>query len=91
MDTYQQIKDLLTRIPSITDWDDIHSLFGRVASAKPYHWSLPILGCEAVGGTTTQAIPTALAIACSHISIILVDNIQIPIFSLPLNLKRDRE
>lgn len=74
MDTYQQIKDLLTHIPAITDWDEIHSLFGRVASAKPYHWSLPIFGCEAVGGTTTQAIPTALAIACSHISIILVDN-----------------
>jgi len=35
---------------------------------------LPILACEAVGGTSAQAIPAALATSCSHISIIMVDD-----------------
>lgn len=74
MDTYQQITDLLSSIPTLQKWEEIRHLFGQVASGKPFHWSLPILSCEAVGGTADQAIPTALAIACSHISIILVDD-----------------
>lgn len=74
MDTYQQISDSSQRIPVFNNWDEIRALFCEIASGRPYHWSLPILACEAVGGTPEQALPTALAIACSHISIILVDD-----------------
>lgn len=74
MDTYQQISDSCQRIPGFNNWDEIRTLFREIASGWPYPWSLPILACEAVGGTPDQAIATALAIACSHVSIILVDD-----------------
>ena len=30
--------------------------------------------CEAVGGSTTQSLPALVAVACSHIGIVLVDD-----------------
>jgi geranylgeranyl pyrophosphate synthase len=74
VDTYQQITELLSSIPTLKKWNEIRHLFNQVASGKPIHWSLPILSCEAVGGAAEQAVHTALAIACSHISIILFDD-----------------
>ena len=74
MDSYQQITELLSSIPVLTDWKKIHRLFRKAASGKPFHWSLPMLSCEAIGGEAYQALPAMLAIACSHIGIILVDD-----------------
>jgi geranylgeranyl diphosphate synthase type I len=74
MDVYEQIKNSFSSIPYIDAWSELSELFRRVASQKPYHWTLPILACESVGGSSDQAIPAAVAIACSHIGIILVDD-----------------
>lgn len=74
MDTHQQITHLFSCIPIINEWEEVRSLFLSVAAGKPFHWSLPVLACEAVGGIPDRAVPAALAIAFSHVSIILVDD-----------------
>lgn len=74
MDIYEEITQAFTRLPSIGEWTEARSLFERVAARHPAHWLLPVQACEAVGGTHEAAIPAALAIACSHLSIILVDD-----------------
>jgi geranylgeranyl diphosphate synthase type I len=52
----------------------MQALFRHIASKRLDHWLLPVKACEAVGGTSDQAVPAAVAFACSHISIILVDD-----------------
>jgi geranylgeranyl pyrophosphate synthase len=74
VDIFEQIIDYFSKTVCPTEWGEVKELFCRVASGKPYQWMLPVWGCEAVGGSLTQAIPTATAIACSQISIILVDD-----------------
>lgn len=74
MDIYEQMIDCFSSAPYVADWEELQTIFRRVATTKPGHWLLPVRACEAVGGTIDQAIPAALAIACSHISIILIDD-----------------
>ncbi|MEW6029593.1 MAG: class 1 isoprenoid biosynthesis enzyme [Chloroflexota bacterium] len=74
MDIYRQITDSLLEIPCMDSWNEIADLFRRVASQKPRHWLLPLHACEAVGGDSGQALSAVLAIACFHLSIILVDD-----------------
>lgn len=74
MDIHQQIlKDFLS-IPQVRTWVEMRRIFSRLASEKPAHWLLPQQICEAVGGNKLDAIPSLLAVACSHISIIMVDD-----------------
>jgi geranylgeranyl diphosphate synthase type I len=41
---------------------------------QPRDWQLPIIACQAVGGAAETAIPASAALACTQISIILVDD-----------------
>jgi geranylgeranyl pyrophosphate synthase len=74
MDIYEQIVNKFLSIPRVDAWKEMQALFRRIASKRLDHWLLPVKACEAVGGTPDQAIPAAVAFACSHISIILVDD-----------------
>jgi geranylgeranyl diphosphate synthase, type I len=74
MDIYEQAYGYLSGIPSMNEWEEAKVLFHHIASNKPYHWSLPIAACEAVGGVPKQALPAVVAMGCAHISIILVDD-----------------
>jgi geranylgeranyl diphosphate synthase type I len=74
MDIYGQIAGYFSKLPGSDAWDEMAALFLRLASHKPRHWLLPVKACEAVGGTPEGAVPAAVAIASSHISIILVDD-----------------
>jgi geranylgeranyl pyrophosphate synthase len=74
MDIYDQMIEYFSNIPHADEWKELQTLFRRVATAKPGHWLMPVRACEAVGGTAEQAISAATAFACSHISIILVDD-----------------
>jgi geranylgeranyl diphosphate synthase type I len=74
MEVYEQISNQFFDIPGVDSWEEMRALFRRIASGKPDHWLLPVKACEAMGGTPDQAIPAAVAFACSHISIILVDD-----------------
>lgn len=74
MDIFVQLMDAFAQIPHVKDWDEIQSLFRRVSSGKPKHWLLPLRTYEASGGYETFAVPAMMAVACAHISIILVDD-----------------
>ena len=74
MDLYAQILAAFAELPCAEAWPELLDLLRRVAARRPQHWLLPVRACVAVGGSPEQAIPAALAIACCHISIILVDD-----------------
>ena len=74
MDIYSRIFDQFSDISTIKEWTELQDLFQRVASGKPGHWLLPLRACEAVGGSVDRSIPALVAVACSHIGIVLVDD-----------------
>ena len=74
MEIFDQIINEFSTIPHVNEWPEVQALFRRVASGKPRHWLLPLRACEAVGGTAQQSLPALAAVACSHIGIVLVDD-----------------
>ena len=74
MDLYQSTMDHVLRLPVIQSWPELQVIFTRKASGRPKNWKLSLQACEAVGGSVAQAIPAVAAIACAHISIILLDD-----------------
>jgi geranylgeranyl pyrophosphate synthase len=74
MDVYAEIVDYFSGLPSVDAWEEVQALFKRIGALKPRYWILPALACQAVGGTSGQAIPAAAAVACFHTGIILVDD-----------------
>lgn len=75
MDIHTQALELALDLPIIRDWPELQGLVRRSALSNVAIWKLPMLACEAVGGTSEQAIPAAAALACLHISIILIDDL----------------
>lgn len=74
MEIYEQLIDKFSSLRHLKEWDEVQSIFRRAASAKPAHWLLPIHVCESVSGNQAQAFPAMLAVACSHIGIVLIDD-----------------
>ncbi|MBL8099464.1 MAG: polyprenyl synthetase family protein [Anaerolineales bacterium] len=74
MEIFNQLVNQFSQISHIKEWNELQSLFQKVAKSKPKHWLLPLYACEAVGGNINQAMPAILAVGCSHISIVLVDD-----------------
>ena len=74
MEVFDQIINEFSTLPHVKEWPEVQTLFRRVASGKPGHWLLPLRACEAVGGTVEQSVPALVAVACSHIGIVLVDD-----------------
>jgi geranylgeranyl pyrophosphate synthase len=74
MDVYQQVADYMNVLQGFSTWPEMEKIFQKAASGKPKHWILPALACEATGGSVEQAVAGVAAIACSHVSIILIDD-----------------
>ena len=74
MDIYISVVDYLSRLPVLQGWSDALVLLEKFASTQPRDWQLPILACEALGGTRAQAIPASAALASAQIGIILIDD-----------------
>jgi geranylgeranyl diphosphate synthase type I len=74
MEIYTKLINQFSNLPHLKEWNEVQSLFQRVASSKPAHWLLPVRVCESVGGTQAQALSAMLAVALGHISIVLVDD-----------------
>ncbi|HCB02187.1 MAG TPA: hypothetical protein DEP19_07375 [Anaerolineae bacterium] len=74
MEIYKQLIDKFSNLPHLKEWNEVQSLFQRVALSKPAHWLLPVRVCESVGGDQIQALPAMLVVACAHIGIVLVDD-----------------
>ena len=75
MDIFAHTLDVLHNLSQIQSWAEMQVLLKRTAACKPRYWQLPVLACEAVGGSTEQALPASAAIACLHICIILIDDL----------------
>jgi geranylgeranyl pyrophosphate synthase len=74
MDIYAQTIAYIAKLPVVESWPEMSSLFTQAAANRPYDWQLPVLACEAVGGTAKQAIPAIASIAMLQASIILIDD-----------------
>jgi len=74
MDTYQLIVEQLLAFPIFNYWHEMGNILRRAASTRPRDWQLPIITCETLGKSVEQAIPASAALACTQISIILVDD-----------------
>jgi geranylgeranyl pyrophosphate synthase len=74
MDVYQLITDYVLNFPVIKEWTEAGPLFEHAASMQPRDWRLPIVACQAVGGSIEQAIPASAALACAQIGVILIDD-----------------
>lgn len=74
MDIFSSIADYIFNLPVIRDWMEIRDILERAASARPRDWQLPMIACQAMGGSEERAIPACAAIACAQIGIILVDD-----------------
>ncbi len=74
MDLYQSTIDYILMVPVIQSWPELQVLFARKASRRPKYWELPVQACEAVGGSTADAIPAVAAVACAQIGIMLIDD-----------------
>lgn len=74
MEVFTRLIHEFSIIPHVSGWNEVQALFRRAAVGKPKHWLLPLHTCESVGGTEEQALPAILAVACSHIGIVLVDD-----------------
>jgi len=73
-DLFSTLEERLIDIPPADSWPEMLTLFRTASTKKTHHWRLPAIAYEAVGGDANQAILAVLAIACSHISILLVDD-----------------
>ena len=74
MDIHKATLDYLLQLAPIRDWPKMQKLVIKAESGKPHNWQLPLITCEAVGGSPEQAVPGSAAIACLQISIILIDD-----------------
>ena len=74
MDLYKRTMDYLSGLSTVCAWPEVLTLLERAATREPYGWRLPVIACNAVGGSVDQAIPAAAAAACLQMSIIHVDD-----------------
>jgi len=74
MNIFTATVDYISDSPVLKAWPDAKSLLEHAASKQPRDWRLPILVCEAVGGTSAQAVPASASVACALIGILLIDD-----------------
>jgi geranylgeranyl pyrophosphate synthase len=73
--TIENIKTAARALPEFAAWPDALALIDRVEHREGISvWDHPFAACEAVGGTSTAALPGAAAVFCSLLSIHLVDD-----------------
>ena len=74
MTIYATTVDYILNLPLLKAWPETTSLLERAASKQPRDWRLPLVACEAVGGTIEQGIPASASVACALIGILLIDD-----------------
>lgn len=67
--------DFALALPFIREWPELQELLRRGAPPNAAVWKMPVLACEAVGGTPGQIIPVSAALACLQLNIILIDDL----------------
>ncbi len=69
-----QVSNYLLQQPEVADWPTMQEVW-QLYAKNPTSWQLPVLACQAVGGDVQTVLPLVTAVACSQISIVLVDDI----------------
>lgn len=69
-----EISSLFLQQPVVDSWPAVQEVW-QLYARNPSAWRLPELACQAVGGNLYQVVPLVTAVACCHISIVLVDDI----------------
>lgn len=69
-----QIEAHFLQQPEVAAWPEMIQVWQHYAR-NPRSWLLPELACQAVDGDLQAVVPVITAVACSHISIVLVDDI----------------
>ena len=69
-----QVEAYFLRQPEVAAWPAMISVWQHYAR-NSHSWRLPELACQAVDGELQAVVPMITAVACSHISIVLVDDI----------------
>jgi len=65
----------IAAVPGLEVWrEEIERLFPREGEVVRLDWQLPAIGCQSLGADPEVAIPAMAALACTQISIILVDD-----------------
>jgi geranylgeranyl pyrophosphate synthase len=75
MDLYDLTLEKLLDLSFTQSWPELQALLQRIIMKKEHHWRIPLVACEAVGGSLEQAIPAVAALACLHTSILLIDDL----------------
>jgi geranylgeranyl pyrophosphate synthase len=70
----ETLRTFLQQIPELADWPVVAEKLDEVFTLASHDWHLPVLVCQAVGGTEHQAVPAAMAIAMCQMGIIVVDD-----------------
>jgi hypothetical protein len=70
---YTQINDYVVAVSIAREWPDLQAIFARAAGDRRI--LLPLIACQAVGGSTDDAVSSGAAIACAYIGIILIDDL----------------
>lgn len=74
MNLFAQVVHNLSVLPWLESWQQAQTLFQQAVARQPNHWLIPVRACEAVGGSSEQALPAMLAVGCAHVAILLVDD-----------------
>jgi len=71
----QVLREQIDAVPGLQVWrQEIDRLFPFEEDVTRLDWQLPAIGCQSLGTDSEVAIPAMAALACTQISIILVDD-----------------
>ncbi len=71
----QVLREQIDAVPGLQVWrQEIDRLFPFEEDVARLDWQLPAIGCQSLGTDSEVAIPAMAALACTQISIILVDD-----------------
>jgi geranylgeranyl pyrophosphate synthase len=70
----EEVSALVLALPEVQAWPDMAKIFERHVAEPNQVWEWPYRACKAVGGEESLAAPSAAAILCMILSILLVDD-----------------
>jgi len=75
MDIYAQVSKHARAFAHANHWPDFQRVVERAVAGRPAAWQLPVIACQAAGGSAQAAQPAGIALAYLHIAIILIDDL----------------
>jgi geranylgeranyl pyrophosphate synthase len=70
----EEVRSQVMSLPEVAAWPEMAQIFERSVVQPNQVWEWPYRACKAVGGDESLAAPSAAAILCMILSILLVDD-----------------